>query len=41
MLEGEGMKMPFADRYQEVIAVALIVIAWSLVILFVASLVFG
>jgi hypothetical protein len=35
------MKTPFIDRYQEFIAVALIVVAWSLVILFIASLVFG
>jgi hypothetical protein len=35
------MKVPSLDRYQEVLAVAMIVTAWSLVILFIASLVFG
>jgi hypothetical protein len=33
--------MPSIDRYQEVIAVALIIMAWSLLILFIVSLVWG
>jgi hypothetical protein len=38
---GEPMKMPSIDRNQEVIAVAMIIAAWFLVILFIASLVWG
>jgi hypothetical protein len=35
------MKIPSSDRYQEVLAVAMILAAWILLILFIASLVFG
>jgi len=40
-LEGQPMKIPSSDRYQEVLTVAMILAAWILLILFIASLVFG
>jgi hypothetical protein len=38
---GKPVKMPSIERYQEVLAVAMIIAAWLLLILFIASLVFG
>jgi hypothetical protein len=35
------MKIPPIDRYQEAIAVAIIIAAWLLLILFIASLLRG
>jgi hypothetical protein len=35
------MKLPSIDQYQEVLAVATIIAAWILLILFIVSLVWG
>ncbi len=35
------MKMPPIDRYQEALAVTMIIAAWLLLMLFIASLVWG